>query len=66
MKATLTLDFGDRLRPEESRDVIDEARRRGVPLEDVITEALREWRAARVGRAAPSVAGALPSAALPA
>lgn len=50
MKATLTLDFSDRLRPEETRELIGEAMRRQVPLEDVLTEAVREWRAARAQR----------------
>ena len=53
MKATLTLDFGDRLKPEESREVIGEAMRRGVELEDVITEAIREWRAKRAASGLP-------------
>lgn len=54
MKATLTLDFGDRLKPEESRELLEEAMQRGVPLEEVLTEAVREWRKARAGRVPPT------------
>jgi hypothetical protein len=41
MKATLTLDFGDRLKPEESRELLEEAMARQVPIETVLIEALR-------------------------
>jgi len=49
MTATLTLDFGNRLQPEESREVIGESIRRNVPIEDVLVEAIRLWRAHRNG-----------------
>jgi hypothetical protein len=45
MKATLTLDFGDRLKPEESRELLEEAMARQVPIETVLIEALRLRRA---------------------
>jgi hypothetical protein len=41
MKATLTLDFGDRLKPEESRELLAETIARQVPIETVLIEALR-------------------------
>ena len=47
MTATLTLDFGNRLKPDESREVIGESIRRNVPIEDILTEAIRLWRAHR-------------------
>ena len=41
MTATLTLDFGDRLGPEEQRELLAETLRRQVRIEDIVVEALR-------------------------
>ncbi len=41
MTATLTLDFSDRLRPEEQRELLAESLRRKVRIEEIVVEALR-------------------------
>ncbi|MCG3206298.1 MAG: hypothetical protein KCHDKBKB_03032 [Elusimicrobia bacterium] len=60
MKATLTLDFSDRLNPDEQRELLDESMRRQVPIESILVEALRMRREARRG---PTVAAATATAA---
>lgn len=47
MKATLTLDFSDRLNPDEQRELLAETLHRQIPLEDILVEALRLRREQR-------------------
>lgn len=46
MKATLTLDFSNRLNADEQRELLGETITRNVPMEDILVEALRMRRAA--------------------
>lgn len=52
MKATLTLDFSDKLTAEEQRELLEETTARQVPIETVLIEALRLRRDA--GRRPPT------------
>lgn len=45
MKATLTLDFSDKLSPDEQRELLEETMTRQIPIETVLIEALRMRRA---------------------
>jgi hypothetical protein len=52
MKATLTLDFSDKLTADEQRELLAETMARQVPIETVLIEALRLRRDA--GRLPPT------------
>ena len=58
MKATLTLDFSDRLNPDEQRELLAETLERQVPIESIMVEALR---LRRQHRQAPQVSGESPA-----
>lgn len=65
MNATLTLDFGTRLTQDEQIDLLDEVRRRGCPVEEVLVEALRIRRASMPQTPPPVLAGGVqPQAAM--
>ena len=39
--ATITIDFSNKLRPDEGLALLDESMRRGVPVDVIVVEALR-------------------------
>lgn len=58
MQATLTLNFGKILTESEQIELLDEVRRRGCAVEEVLVEALRLRRAAMQSPTPPTLAGA--------